>query len=71
MTTVKTTVYLDGADYRRLKALAAAEGRSAAELIRVAVAEYTRRHAARRRHGRRTTAAKTCLRGSGVGPSAN
>jgi predicted transcriptional regulator len=41
MPTVKTTVYLDAADYRRLKALAAREGRSAAELIRAAVSEYT------------------------------
>lgn len=43
MATVKTTVYLDDLDYRRLKALAQEEGRSAAELIRVAVAEYARR----------------------------
>jgi hypothetical protein len=42
----KTTVYLDPDDYRRLKALARAQGRPAAELIREAVAEYTRRHAA-------------------------
>ena len=42
---MKTTVYLDAADYRRLKALASAEGRSAAELIRAAVGEYTRRKA--------------------------
>jgi predicted transcriptional regulator len=41
----KTTVYLDAADYRRLKALARAEGRSAAELVREAVAEYARRRA--------------------------
>lgn len=41
---VKTTVYLDAADYRRLKALAASEGRPTAELIRAAVAEYARRH---------------------------
>lgn len=40
MSSVKTTVYLDAADYRRLKALAAAERRSAAELIRAAVSEY-------------------------------
>jgi hypothetical protein len=39
----KTTVYLDAADYRRLKTLARAEGRSAAELVREAVAEYARR----------------------------
>lgn len=40
----KTTVYLDAVDHRRLKALAAAEERPAAELIREAVAEYVRRH---------------------------
>ena len=45
MSTMKTTVYLDAADYRRLKALAAADGRSAAELIRAAVSEYARRRA--------------------------
>ena len=45
MSTMKTTVYLDAADYRRLKALAAADGRSAAELIRVAVSEYAQRRA--------------------------
>jgi hypothetical protein len=48
MDTVKTTVYLDASDYRRLKALAAAQGRSAAELIRVAVSEYAQGHAPRR-----------------------
>lgn len=42
----KTTVYLDPADYRRLKALAKAQRRPAAELVREAVAEYARRHAA-------------------------
>jgi len=41
----RTTVYLDAADYRRLKALARAEGRTTAELVREAVAEYTRRKA--------------------------
>ena len=45
MSTMKTTVYLDAADYRRLKALATADGRSAAELIRTAVSEYARRWA--------------------------
>ncbi len=45
MSTVKTTVYLDAAEYRRVKALAAAEGRSAAELIRAAVSEYARKRA--------------------------
>ena len=48
MSTVKTTVYLDASDYRRVKALAAAEGRSAADLIRTAVSEYARARAARR-----------------------
>lgn len=47
MATVKTTVYLNDSDYRRLKALAASEGRSAAELIRVAVSEYAERREAR------------------------
>ncbi|MEX2049565.1 MAG: CopG family transcriptional regulator [Gemmatimonadota bacterium] len=42
---MKTTVYLDASDYRRLKVLAAAEGRSTAELIRLAVSEYARAHA--------------------------
>lgn len=45
MQTMKTTVYQDAADYRRLKALARAEGRSVAELIREAVAQYTTRRA--------------------------
>ena len=45
MSTMKTTVYLDTADYRRMKALAAAEGRSTAELIRAAVSEYAQRRA--------------------------
>ena len=47
MATVKTTVYLDTADYGRLKALAAAEGRSAAELIRAAVSEYAQKRVPR------------------------
>lgn len=41
----RTTVYLDPADYRRLKALARAQGKPAAALIREAVAEYANRHA--------------------------
>jgi hypothetical protein len=45
----KTTVYLPEADYRRLKELAEAQDRPAAELVREAVAEYTARHAPRRR----------------------
>ncbi len=47
MTSVKTTVYLDSADYRRLKGVAAAEGRSTAELIRAAVSEYARKRIGR------------------------
>ena len=43
METIKTTVYLNAADYRRLKSLAADKGRSAAELVREAVAEYAAR----------------------------
>jgi hypothetical protein len=38
----KTTVYLDRADYQRLKALARRQGRKPAELVREAVAVYTR-----------------------------
>jgi hypothetical protein len=42
----KTTVYLTAADYRQLKLLARRQGRSAAELVREAVAEYASRHGA-------------------------
>lgn len=49
MSMTKTTVYLDASDYRRLKALASAEGESAAELIRAAVSEYVARRAPRER----------------------
>ena len=49
MTTIKTTVYLDRSDYYRLKAQAEAEGRSAAELVREAVAEYARKRGPSRR----------------------
>jgi predicted transcriptional regulator len=38
--TTKTTVYLDDADYRRLKAIARSQGRTSAELVREAVAQY-------------------------------
>ena len=48
MGTTKTTVYLDSSDYRRLKALARERHQTAAELVREAVAEYTRRHASTR-----------------------
>lgn len=41
--TTKTTVYLTAADYRRLKAMARAEGRTTAELVREAVAQYVAR----------------------------
>jgi len=44
MTTTKTTVYLEAQSYRRLKGLAARTGRSTAELVRAAVAEYALRH---------------------------
>lgn len=45
----KTTVYLDEADYRRLKAIAREMGRTPAELVRAAVAEYATRHERKRR----------------------
>ena len=44
----KTTVYLDRADYRALKRIAAKTRRPPAELVREAVAEYAARHASRR-----------------------
>jgi hypothetical protein len=46
---MKTTVYLETGEYRRLRALAESEGRSAADLIREAVAEYTARRSGSRR----------------------
>jgi predicted transcriptional regulator len=49
MSTTRTTVYLDAADYRRLKALAQAEGRTTAELVREAVSEYAQRRAGAKR----------------------
>ena len=36
----KTTVYLDAADYRRLKAIARARGCAPAQLVREAVSRY-------------------------------
>jgi predicted transcriptional regulator len=45
----KTTVYLDAADYRRLKALARATGRTPAELVREAVSQYAAREGSRRK----------------------
>ena len=47
--TQKTTVYLDAADYRRLKALARARGVAPALLVREAVAQYAAREAPKRR----------------------
>jgi Ribbon-helix-helix protein, copG family len=44
----RTTVYLDRADYERLKVIARARHRPPAALIREAVAEYVRRHGGRR-----------------------
>ena len=46
--TTKTTVYLDSGEYRRLKTMAQAQGRSPAALLREAVAEYNRRHGGRK-----------------------
>ena len=45
----KTTVYLDAEDYRRLKRIAAEDGRPPAALVREAVSEYAARHAPRKR----------------------
>jgi len=47
--TQKTTLYLDAADYRRLKALARAQGRPPAQLVREAVARYVAAEAPARR----------------------
>ena len=46
---LKTTVYLDEADYERLKDIARAEHRAPAELVREAVAEYAERKRPRRK----------------------
>ena len=46
---LKTTVYLDEADYRRIKSLASQQGRSPASLVREAVSEFARRHGRQRR----------------------
>jgi Ribbon-helix-helix protein, copG family len=40
----KTTLYLEPSDYRRLKRIAAEQGRSPAALVREAVSEYVTRH---------------------------
>jgi hypothetical protein len=44
----KTTVYLDAADYRALKQIAAKTRRQPAALVREAVAEYAARYGKRR-----------------------
>lgn len=49
MTALKTTVYLDAEEYRRLKAIARAEGRPPAALVRQAVAEFAARYGSRQR----------------------
>ncbi len=49
MRPAKTTVYLDRDAYQKLRRLARAQNRPAAELVREAVAEYARRHAPTRR----------------------
>jgi predicted transcriptional regulator len=49
MSKQKTTLYLEAADYRRLKSLAGAKGVAPAQLVREAVAEYVARHDVRRR----------------------
>ncbi len=41
----KTTLYLDGDDYRKLKRIAAVRKQAPAALVREAVAEYVTRHA--------------------------
>ena len=41
---LKTTVYLDADDYRRLKSIARAEGKPPASLVRQAVAEFAERY---------------------------
>ena len=46
---MKTTVYLDDADYQRIKGLAHQAGRTAAELVREAVSDYVKRHGSTRR----------------------
>lgn len=45
----KTTVYLDVADYRRLKAMARMRGRTTAALVREAVAQFAAREIPARR----------------------
>lgn len=49
MATLKTTVYLDAGDYRRLKTLARSKGRTTADLVREAVSQYATREQPRLR----------------------
>ena len=49
MATQKTTVYLDTADYRRLKSLARTKGRTPADLVREAIAAYVSAEQPKRR----------------------
>jgi hypothetical protein len=44
----KTTVYLDSADYNRLKAIARSRGCAPAQLVREAVAQYAAREMPKR-----------------------
>lgn len=46
--THKTTLYIGANEYRHLKALARAQGKPAAAVVREAIAEYTVRHAVAR-----------------------
>jgi predicted transcriptional regulator len=48
MRTLKTTVYLDEGDYRRLKAIGREIRRSPAALVREAVSEFARKHGRRK-----------------------
>jgi predicted transcriptional regulator len=49
MTVLKTTIYLDADDYRRLKAIGRETNRSPAALVREAVSEYARKRGRRRK----------------------
>jgi len=57
----KTTVYLDEVTYRRLKRLAKTRRRAPAAMVREAIAEYTARHAPKRRLPRSLGAFKSGL----------
>jgi predicted transcriptional regulator len=46
---LKTTVYLDSEDYRRLKAIARERGAAPASLVRQAVAEFAEKYGKKRR----------------------